>query len=142
MACLFCSHVFAKNGDPTRTRTWDPMVKSHLLYRLSYRTTWLAAANRMQDSTVCIHPWQVKHSARGTRCRCLRAFRVFRVFGGSFFFRDARNHGIHRIHGTHGTRFNPPSAPFVCSLARTANSDRAAYRENRTCDKAGSPRPA
>jgi hypothetical protein len=25
-------------GDPTRTRTWDPMVKSHLLYRLSYRT--------------------------------------------------------------------------------------------------------
>src|SRR5690349_8459377 len=27
-----------KNGDPTRTRTWDPMVKSHLLYRLSYRT--------------------------------------------------------------------------------------------------------
>ena len=27
------------SGDPTRTRTWDPMVKSHLLYRLSYRTT-------------------------------------------------------------------------------------------------------
>src|SRR5436190_20624032 len=29
---------YRKNGDPTRTRTWDPMVKSHLLYRLSYRT--------------------------------------------------------------------------------------------------------
>ena len=28
-----------RSGDPTRTRTWDPMVKSHLLYRLSYRTT-------------------------------------------------------------------------------------------------------
>src|SRR5215213_11721877 len=27
------------NGDPRRTRTFDPMVKSHLLYRLSYRTT-------------------------------------------------------------------------------------------------------
>ena len=27
------------NGDPTWTRTRDPMVKSHLLYRLSYRTT-------------------------------------------------------------------------------------------------------
>lgn len=26
-------------GDPTWTRTRDPMVKSHLLYRLSYRTT-------------------------------------------------------------------------------------------------------
>ena len=25
-------------GDPRRTRTFDPMVKSHLLYRLSYRT--------------------------------------------------------------------------------------------------------
>ena len=31
---------FCKNGDPRRTRTFDPMVKSHLLYRLSYRTTF------------------------------------------------------------------------------------------------------
>lgn len=31
--------AFYQSGDPTRTRTWDPMVKSHLLYRLSYRTT-------------------------------------------------------------------------------------------------------
>lgn len=31
--------LFEISGDPTRTRTWDPMVKSHLLYRLSYRTT-------------------------------------------------------------------------------------------------------
>jgi hypothetical protein len=30
---------FLNNGDPRRTRTFDPMVKSHLLYRLSYRTT-------------------------------------------------------------------------------------------------------
>ena len=30
--------TYIKIGDPTRTRTWDPMVKSHLLYRLSYRT--------------------------------------------------------------------------------------------------------
>ena len=29
-----------KSGDPRRTRTFDPMVKSHLLYRLSYRTTF------------------------------------------------------------------------------------------------------
>ena len=29
-----------KFGDPRRTRTFDPMVKSHLLYRLSYRTTF------------------------------------------------------------------------------------------------------
>ena len=24
-------------GSATRTRTWDPMINSHLLYRLSYR---------------------------------------------------------------------------------------------------------
>ena len=33
------AYVLERIGDPTRTRTWDPMVKSHLLYRLSYRTT-------------------------------------------------------------------------------------------------------
>jgi hypothetical protein len=32
-------HLIKNNGDPRRTRTFDPMVKSHLLYRLSYRTT-------------------------------------------------------------------------------------------------------
>src|SRR5690606_24979800 len=26
-------------GSATRTRTWDPMINSHLLYRLSYRGT-------------------------------------------------------------------------------------------------------
>jgi hypothetical protein len=26
-----------KFGSATRTRTWDPMINSHLLYRLSYR---------------------------------------------------------------------------------------------------------
>ena len=29
-----------KNGAPTRTRTLDPMIKSHLLYRLSYGCTY------------------------------------------------------------------------------------------------------
>ena len=28
-----------KNGAPTGTRTQDPMIKSHLLYRLSYGCT-------------------------------------------------------------------------------------------------------
>ncbi len=28
-----------KNGAPTRTRTLDPMIQSHLLYRLSYGRT-------------------------------------------------------------------------------------------------------
>ncbi|CAI8743552.1 OMP_b-brl_3 domain-containing protein [Pseudomonas donghuensis] len=28
-----------KFGSATRTRTWDPMINSHLLYRLSYRGT-------------------------------------------------------------------------------------------------------
>ncbi len=31
--------TIVNNGDPSRTRTCDPVVKSHLLYRLSYRTT-------------------------------------------------------------------------------------------------------
>lgn len=36
---LHISFLLKLNGDPRRTRTFDPMVKSHLLYRLSYRTT-------------------------------------------------------------------------------------------------------
>ena len=27
------------NGTPRRTRTFDPMIKSHLLYQLSYERT-------------------------------------------------------------------------------------------------------
>lgn len=50
--CLF---LFKANGDPRRTRTFDPMVKSHLLYRLSYRTTFqievISTSNRNNDST-------------------------------------------------------------------------------------------
>ena len=30
---------FRKSGEPSRTRTCDPLVKSQLLYRLSYRPT-------------------------------------------------------------------------------------------------------
>ena len=26
-----------RSGSATRTRTWDPMINSHLLYQLSYR---------------------------------------------------------------------------------------------------------
>ncbi len=36
------------NGDPRRTRTFDPMVKSHLLYRLSYRTTSFEKSRKSQ----------------------------------------------------------------------------------------------
>ena len=45
------------NGDPTRTRTWDPMVKSHLLYRLSYRTTTV------------VNAWEIRLSS--TECKIL-----------------------------------------------------------------------
>lgn len=31
-----------KNGSPERTRTADPVVNSHMLYRLSYRGTIVA----------------------------------------------------------------------------------------------------
>ena len=30
---------FDLNGSVTRTRTWDPVINSHLLYRLSYHGT-------------------------------------------------------------------------------------------------------
>ena len=30
---------FEENGSPSRTRTYDPMINSHLLYQLSYRGT-------------------------------------------------------------------------------------------------------
>ena len=49
----------AMNGDPSRTRTCDPVVKSHLLYRLSYRTTLVATCNRIDDFTYCRVIWQV-----------------------------------------------------------------------------------
>ena len=47
-------------GDPTRTRTWDPMVKSHLLYRLSYRTVvsvsnYVSKASRYELEILPIH---------------------------------------------------------------------------------------
>lgn len=31
--------VFSESGEPSRTRTCDPLVKSQLLYQLSYRPT-------------------------------------------------------------------------------------------------------
>ena len=34
-AALYPDHVLS--GSATRTRTWDPMINSHLLYQLSYR---------------------------------------------------------------------------------------------------------
>ncbi len=34
--------VIFKNGTPTGTRTQDPMIKSHLLYQLSYGRTLCA----------------------------------------------------------------------------------------------------
>ena len=33
---------FLESGEPSRTRTCDPLVKSQLLYRLSYRPTILS----------------------------------------------------------------------------------------------------
>lgn len=44
------------NGDPTWTRTRDPMVKSHLLYRLSYRTTpAMLFCFQHQAETIILH---------------------------------------------------------------------------------------
>jgi hypothetical protein len=31
-----CRKPLRGNGGRTRARTWDPMIKSHLLYQLSY----------------------------------------------------------------------------------------------------------
>jgi hypothetical protein len=59
--------AFPDDGDPTRTRTWDPVVKSHLLYRLSYRTTcslrrYKRLANQTSDSKHHPRHWQVEES--------------------------------------------------------------------------------
>ena len=37
---LCCRKKAKKNGTPTGTRTQDPMIKSHLLYQLSYGRTF------------------------------------------------------------------------------------------------------
>src|SRR5438034_2491664 len=39
LAMVRLSCLFQKSGEPSRTRTCDPLVKSQLLYRLSYRPT-------------------------------------------------------------------------------------------------------
>ncbi len=46
---------FSNNGDPRRTRTFDPMVKSHLLYRLSYRTKSPEIKCLPSDETFILH---------------------------------------------------------------------------------------
>jgi hypothetical protein len=35
-----CEDFLMNRYEPSRTRTCDPLVKSQLLYRLSYRPTW------------------------------------------------------------------------------------------------------
>ena len=39
LAMVRLSCLFQKSGEPSRTRTCDPLVKSQLLYQLSYRPT-------------------------------------------------------------------------------------------------------
>ena len=39
--------VFEENGSPSRTRTYDPMINSHLLYQLSYRGTEAAQCTKI-----------------------------------------------------------------------------------------------
>ena len=34
------TRLFGKFGGRTRTRTWDPLIKSQLLYHLSYAPAW------------------------------------------------------------------------------------------------------
>jgi hypothetical protein len=34
--CVFSCYMRGLSGGRTRARTWDPMIKSHLLYQLSY----------------------------------------------------------------------------------------------------------
>ena len=36
---LFTGYVIEKSGEPGRNRTYDPLIKSQLLYQLSYGPT-------------------------------------------------------------------------------------------------------
>ena len=78
--------VTYNNGDPTRTRTWDPMVKSHLLYRLSYRTTTVVNAweNRLSSTECKIlqSELRVGKFMFTNPLRLFNSFRVFRVIRG------------------------------------------------------------
>ena len=38
--------LFRVNGEPSRTRTCDPLVKSQLLYQLSYRPIYMQRARK------------------------------------------------------------------------------------------------
>jgi hypothetical protein len=48
-----------KNGSLTKTRTWDPMINSHLLYQLSYQGT-----DFQQTRIVLTHAASVKFFTR------------------------------------------------------------------------------
>ena len=48
--------LLRKSGEPSRTRTCDPLVKSQLLYRLSYRPT------KLRQSKVSSIKFQVEGS--------------------------------------------------------------------------------
>ena len=45
MALPACGQVFEKLGGRTRARTWDPLIKSQLLYQLSYAPEMPAAVS-------------------------------------------------------------------------------------------------
>src|SRR5436190_2179733 len=52
LAMVRLSCLFQKSGEPSRTRTCDPLVKSQLLYRLSYRPTSRKSGVRCPQSKV------------------------------------------------------------------------------------------
>src|SRR5438876_8630408 len=62
LAMVRLSCLFQKSGEPSRTRTCDPLVKSQLLYRLSYRPTSRKSGVRCPQSKVSGCRFQVSGS--------------------------------------------------------------------------------
>ena len=62
LAMVRLSCLFQKSGEPSRTRTCDPLVKSQLLYRLSYRPTSRKSGVRCPQSKVSGYRFQVSGS--------------------------------------------------------------------------------
>src|SRR6185295_13850074 len=87
----FCaSHSDLQIGfgfEPSRTRTCDPLVKSQLLYRLSYRPIYMLVARNGRHSTEAAHdcPKELSHKRhkKMTDAELIRAVLIGGAIGGA-----------------------------------------------------------
>ncbi len=116
-----------KTGDPSRTRTCDPVVKSHLLYRLSYRTTWLTEVNT--NSRFYSLSRAMASSRSSQICPCRSSCRSCPVVQKTKPPKkmNERKEKRRECHPTPTALFKTGQVPSECSTARIGCSDREEF---------------